>query len=126
MPNNCPFCPPSKERLLLERPLALAFLDGFPVSEGHTLVIARRHIAGLFDLLTEEREAVWSLVAEVRQILAEKYRVQSFNIGLNDGQPAGQTVGHAHVHVIPRRDGDVPDPRGGVRWIIPDRAKYWK
>ena len=80
---------------------AVAFADGYPVAAGHTLVVPRRHVASVFDLPAEEYAALWALVA------------------------AGQTVGHAHVHVIPRRAGDVGDPRGGVRWVLPERAAYW-
>jgi diadenosine tetraphosphate (Ap4A) HIT family hydrolase len=72
-----------------------------------------------------ERAAVWALVAEVRGLLAEEFGPDGFTIGLNDGPAAGQTVPHAHVHVIPRRSGDVPDPRGGVRWVVPHKAAYW-
>lgn len=105
---------------------ALAFIDCFPVSEGHTLVIPRRHVASLFDLSPEERRVVWQMVDDVRDFLNEQYKPDGFNIGLNDGPAAGQTIGHAHVHVIPRRLGDVPDPRGGVRWVVPERAPYWE
>jgi diadenosine tetraphosphate (Ap4A) HIT family hydrolase len=69
--------------------------------------------------------AVWRIVAEVRRLLVERYHPDGFNIGLNDGKAAGQTVMHAHVHVIPRRHGDVTEPRGGVRWVVPDKAAYW-
>jgi diadenosine tetraphosphate (Ap4A) HIT family hydrolase len=112
-------------RIRLESELALAILDGFPLAEGHTLVVPRRHVAGLFDLTDAERAAVWALVARVRELLATEMTPDGFNIGLNDGPAAGQTVMHAHVHVIPRRTGDVPDPRGGVRWVLPARAAYW-
>ena len=88
-------------------------------------MIPRTHLACLFELPIEEQFSVWTLVAEVRAELAAKHGVTAFNIGLNDGATAGQTIGHAHVHVIPRRHGDVPDPRGGMRWVIPDKARYW-
>ena len=103
----------------------LVLADGFPVSPGHALVVPRRHVAGLFDLDADEQAAVWSMVAEVRAELAQGLTPDGFNIGLNDGRAAGQTVMHAHVHVIPRSHGDVADPRGGVRWVVPGKAAYW-
>jgi diadenosine tetraphosphate (Ap4A) HIT family hydrolase len=123
--NECPFCHLEKDRIRWESEYALAFPDGFPVSEGHTLVIPKRHVPSLFDLPEEEQAAVWSLVSQVRASLLAELRPDGFNVGLNDGVAAGQTVMHAHVHVIPRRDRDVADPRGGVRWIIPTKAAYW-
>lgn len=122
---DCPFCRLEKNRIRLESEFAVAFLDGFPVTQGHTLVIPKRHVASLFDLNEKEQAEIWKLVAEVRAMLATELHPDGFNIGLNDGTSAGQTVMHAHVHVIPRRHGDVADPRGGVRWIIPDKAAYW-
>lgn len=123
--HDCPFCRLEKNRIRLESEFAVAFLDGFPVTTGHTLVIPRRHVASLFELTEKEQAEVWKLVAEVRSMLVAEFHPDGFNIGLNDGTAAGQTVMHAHVHVIPRRHGDVADPRGGVRWIIPDKAAYW-
>lgn len=84
-----------------------------------------RHIASVFDLSENEQAALWVLVAKVRAAVHERLQPDGFNIGINDGTAAGQTIGHAHIHVIPRRNGDVPDPRGGIRWIIPDKAPYW-
>jgi diadenosine tetraphosphate (Ap4A) HIT family hydrolase len=94
------------------------FTDGFPVAPGHTLLIPRRYVASIFDLAPEERTAVWDLVAHIRGALAQALHPDGFNIGINDGTAAGQIVMHAHVHVIPRWTGDIPDPRGGVRWVI--------
>jgi diadenosine tetraphosphate (Ap4A) HIT family hydrolase len=111
---------------MFESARAIALLDGFPVSEGHTLVIPRRHVASVFDLTANEQLELWELVGRTRQLLIAKHGIAGFNIGVNDGTAAGQTVAHAHVHVIPRRSGDVSDPRGGVRWVIPERAAYWK
>jgi diadenosine tetraphosphate (Ap4A) HIT family hydrolase len=121
----CPFCVLPKERVLLETETTLAFFDGYPVTEGHALVIPKRHMASVFDLPSDELAALWTQVSVVRKLLAENYGPDAFNIGVNDGAAAGQTVPHAHIHVIPRRNGDVVDPRGGVRWIIPEKAKYW-
>lgn len=123
----CPFC----ERVAAGgaepgNAHAVAFPDGFPVSPGHTLVVPRRHCRGLFDLNADEYAAVWRLAREVRDTLDERFHPDGFNMGANDGAAAGQTVPHAHVHVIPRFGGDVADPRGGVRWVIPGRAAYWE
>ena len=123
--SNCPFCNHAPASLWLESSNALALWDGFPISEGHTLVVPRLHVASLFDLPAPDLAAVWEFVARVRAELTNRLGVAAFNIGLNDGCAAGQTVMHAHIHVVPRRDGDVPDPRGGVRWIIPEKADYW-
>ena len=122
---QCPFCHLEKPRILLENDFAAAFLDGFPVAEGHMLVVPKRHVASLFDLPEEEQAALWRLVALVRGKLMAELKPDGFNVGVNDGSAAGQTVMHAHVHVIPRRKGDVADPRGGVRWIMPSKARYW-
>ena len=121
----CPFCCLEESRILLESEFALAFLDAFPITQGHMLVVARRHVASLFDLPEEEQAAVWKLVALVRERMMTDRKPDGFNIGVNDGAAAGQTVMHAHVHVIPRRRGDVADPRGGVRWVVPGKAPYW-
>ena len=104
---------------------AVGFHDSFPLSEGHSLVVPRIHAPDLFDLSREARMALWALVEEVHQQLTEELKPDGFNIGVNIGEVAGQTVHHAHVHVIPRRAGDIPDPRGGVRWVIPEKAPYW-
>ena len=100
-------------------------MDGFPISPGHALIIPKRHIASLFDATREEREALFDLLEQVKTELQEKYNPDGFNIGINDGTAAGQTVMHLHIHLIPRYTGDQTDPRGGVRWIFPDKAAYW-
>src|SRR5687767_15160563 len=103
--HDCPFCRLEKTRIHLEREFAVALLDGFPITTGHTLVIPKRHVATLFDLPDEELAAVWMLVALVRAKLVAELKPDGFNIGINDGLAAGQTVMHAHVHIIPRRKG---------------------
>ena len=122
---HCPFCSPDASRVRLENEIAVAVLDNFPIAEGHTLVVPKRHIASLFDLADDEQAALWRLVALVRAALLDGLKPDGFNVGVNDGVAAGQTVMHAHIHVIPRRSGDVPDPRGGVRWVVPAKAAYW-
>jgi diadenosine tetraphosphate (Ap4A) HIT family hydrolase len=109
----------------LANPHALAIYDGFPVSPGHSLIIPKRHVASFFELSREEQESMLDLLAEMREKLLFERNPDGFNIGINDGAAAGQTVMHLHIHLIPRYAGDQPDPRGGVRWIFPDKADYW-
>ena len=124
--NTCPFCTLDPTRIIAANNHALAIMDGFPISLGHALIIPKRHIASLFEATRDEREALFDLVEQVRADLLEKYSPDGFNIGINDGAAAGQTVMHLHIHLIPRFAGDQPDPRCGVRWIFPDKAAYWK
>jgi diadenosine tetraphosphate (Ap4A) HIT family hydrolase len=90
------------------------------------LVIPRRHVTSWFDATAEERAEMMALMDRARDIVRGLHLAAGFNIGVNDGLAAGQTVPHLHLHLIPRYPGDVPDPRGGVRWVLPDRAVYWK
>ena len=122
---GCPFCDALEDSVIAESRHAVAVLDGYPVSEGHTLVIPKAHSRSLFAASPEVQADVWRLVAMVRDELQSRLNPDGFNVGLNDGRAAGQTVEHAHVHVIPRFDGDVADPRGGVRHVLPHRAAYW-
>lgn len=126
LPETSPFAPLAADRIVFENEHVVAFRDGFPVSPGHTLVVAKQVSASLFQLAPELQSSVWEAVAEVREQLRCEFSPDGFNIGLNDGTSAGQTIAHAHVHIIPRYTGDRPDPRGGVRWIFPDKAKYWE
>jgi diadenosine tetraphosphate (Ap4A) HIT family hydrolase len=111
--------------LVAENALAAAFFDAFPVSPGHCLAVPRRHESSFLALSPEEQAAVWALVAPVRDRIESDRTPDGYNLGVNIGEAAGQTIGHAHLHVIPRYRGDMPDPRGGIRWIIPARARYW-
>jgi diadenosine tetraphosphate (Ap4A) HIT family hydrolase len=122
----CPFCSLDPGRMWIENEHTIAIPDAYPLTDGHMLVVPRKHVASIYELNGEEQAAVWALVAEVRDRLLTGLKPDAFNIGVNDGMAAGQTVEHAHVHVIPRRKGDVPDPRGGIRWIIDDKANYWR
>jgi diadenosine tetraphosphate (Ap4A) HIT family hydrolase len=121
----CPFCALLAERILLANRHGIVIRDGFPVSPGHTLVIPRRHTGSFFDLDADERDALLALLDEAKRRLDRELNPDAFNIGINDGAAAGQTVQHLHIHLIPRYEGDRPDPRGGVRWVIPDKADYW-
>lgn len=122
---QCPFCTINPARTIGANDYAMAFFDGFPISPGHTLIIPKRHIATLFETTAEEREALFDLLAEMRKSLMMDQKPDGFNIGINEGADAGQTVMHLHIHLIPRYTGDIPDPRGGIRWIFPDKAAYW-
>ena len=122
---GCIFCKLGAGRIIAENELCIAIKDAFPVTEHHTLVIPKRHVADYFDLHQPERNAIEAMLHEQRQsILDEDNTVTGFNIGINAGASAGQTVYHVHVHLIPRRDGDVADPRGGVRGVIPSKQRY--
>lgn len=121
----CPFCRLPRERILHEADTALALHDGYPVSPGHTLVIPRRHVASFFEITDAECADLMSLLAAARDDIDRQFRPAGYNIGINDGAAAGQTVQHLHIHLIPRYEGDRDDPRGGVRWVLPDKAAYW-
>jgi len=123
---NCPFCAIPRDQVLIEHPLALAKRDGYPVSKGHTLIIPRRHVASFFETTEEERRAMLKLLDEMKAMLDREHKPDGYNIGINNGAAAGQTVMHLHLHLIPRYAGDTADARGGVRWIFPDKAAYWK
>lgn len=122
---SCPFCALPVNALVLETPLVIAFRDRYPVSPGHTLVITRRHAATYFDTTPEERAALWGAVERVKnELSALDPKPDGFNVGFNAGEAAGQTVMHVHIHVIPRYRGDMADPRGGVRHVIPSKGNY--
>ena len=110
---------------LAQNRLAFAIYDAFPVSPGHSLIIPRRHVSTVFDLDAEEYAACFALVRDLRDLLGLRHRTRDFNLGVNCGETAGQTIPHAHIHLIPRYPGDVSDPRGGVRHIIPGKGQYW-
>jgi diadenosine tetraphosphate (Ap4A) HIT family hydrolase len=121
----CPFCKLPNNKKQDSNAHGWAVRDMFPVSPGHTLVVPHRHVASFFDLTTPERDGLMALVERAKAVLDEELHPDGYNIGINDGAVAGQTVPHVHIHLIPRFSGDVPDPRGGVRWVLPDKAKYW-
>lgn len=123
----CPFC----DRIAVGNVIdgndsATALLDGYPLNPGHCLVVPRRHVADFFDLSQPEQADIWRLVAELKARLDRERAPAGYNVGVNVGAAAGQTVWHAHVHLIPRHAGDVEDPRGGVRWVVPAKAPYWR
>ena len=121
----CAFCSIRPEKILGENEHAVWILDSNPVSEGHSLAIPKRHVESFFDATPAEREALLSLLDSARDHVCRTHSPSGYNIGINEGSAAGQTVSHLHVHLIPRFPGDTDDPRGGVRWVIPNRADYW-
>jgi diadenosine tetraphosphate (Ap4A) HIT family hydrolase len=123
-PNDCPFCRLPAERILKCTARALAVADAFPVSAGHTLVIPRRHVTSFFELTEDEVAAVHQLLRRMKDRLDETLKPGGYTIGINVGAVAGQTVAHVHVHLIPRYAGDVADPVGGVRNILPGMGRY--
>ena len=124
--NPCPFCQVPPERIVAQNEHAFVIRDAFPVSPGHTLIIPRRHVASFFETTQEEKIALLALLDEAKHILEYEQKPDSYNIGINDGAAAGQTVPHLHIHLIPRYEGDVDDSRGGVRWVVPEKARYWE
>lgn len=124
---ECVFCERiSLGDMVLQTDFAVAFLDKFPVSPGHMLILPRRHETDFFRLPEEEQKEIWGLIDLTRKHLEKKYSPDGYNIGINAGKAAGQTVAHAHLHIIPRYLGDVDDPRGGIRWVLPLQAPYWE
>lgn len=125
-PESCPFCQPTLGSIFFETTLVQGLWDGFPVSAGHALIVPRRHIARWSEATEAERQELTAAIEEVQRIIQAQRHPAGFNVGFNDGPAAGQTVRHLHIHVIPRYEGDVPDPRGGIRLVIPDKARYWE
>ena len=123
---NCPFCADGlKSRILEERVTVIAIRDAYPVSRYHTLIMPRRHTPDFFTMTNQERRDTEELLFQMKnKILEEDPSVSGFNIGVNCGASAGQTIMHAHIHLIPRRDGDTPLPRGGIRGVIPEKMAY--
>ncbi len=121
---ECLFCNLARERIVASNSLAFAIRDGYPISPGHTLVIPNRHVGSYFDLSPQEHDALFEIVRDQKRVLDLDFSPHAYNIGINYGPAAGQTVSHLHVHLIPRYQGDVADPRGGVRWVLPAKARY--
>lgn len=126
MSKPCLFCTVPPHEILIDGPIAMARIDNHPVSPGHTLIIPKRHVASFFETTEEERIVMCRLLDEAKAILDDRHKPDGYNIGINGGPAAGQTVMHLHIHLIPRYAGDKPDPRGGVRWVLPERAAYWQ
>ncbi|HVO12041.1 MAG TPA: HIT family protein [Vicinamibacteria bacterium] len=125
-PAACPFCFPAADRIAIEDRLTRALWDAFPASPGHLLIVPRRHVATWFEASEDEKLALVRTLDEATAVVEERHHPAGYNIGVNVGRAAGQTVFHLHVHLIPRYRGDVDDPRGGVRHVIPGRGNYLK
>lgn len=122
--NNCPFCN-LNTKIIKETETMLSFYDQYPVTEGHVLIIPKRHISDYFSMSNKEKTELDQLINDLKKHLEVKYKnITGFNIGMNCGESAGQTIFHAHIHLIPRRDGDTKNPRGGVRGVIPEKMSY--
>lgn len=122
---GCPFCKADHTRIIAENALCYAVEDSFPVTPHHTLIIPKRHVSGFFDLYQPELNAIHALLAQLKQRIENSDNmVRGFNVGVNSGEAAGQTIFHCHVHLIPRRKGDIDNPRGGVRGVIPEKQNY--
>jgi diadenosine tetraphosphate (Ap4A) HIT family hydrolase len=121
---KCPFCNPFADEVIAKNELCYARWDRFPVSKGHLLVIPIRHITDYFSLTEEEKQALFALIDECKEVIEENFRPAGYNIGFNVGEAAGQTVMHCHCHVIPRYSGDTENPRGGIRGVIPNKKEY--
>lgn len=122
---QCPFCTIEAARVRYDNGRMLVVRDGYPVSPGHSLIIPKRHITSWFELSEEEFAPLHDAIRWAREDVAAEFRPDGYNLGVNDGAAAGQTVMHLHVHLIPRYEGDSDDPRGGIRWVRPDKARYW-
>ena len=123
--SDCPFCNPDKDReIILESASVFAIYDKFPVSNGHVLIIPKKHVSNYFELSFKEQSACWFVLNAVQKIIQEKFNPDGFNVGININETAGQTVPHVHIHLIPRYNGDVEIPRGGVRGVIPSKKEY--
>ena len=125
MEEDCPFCNIGEHvEVLFKADTAMAILDSFPISPGHALVIPKRHVADYFELTFEEQNELWQLVNRCKVILQDRFHPDGFNIGINVGEMAGQSIFHVHIHLIPRYKGDMKNPKGGVRHIIPGKGYY--
>ena len=121
---DCVFCNIPKESILFETSDCIAMFDAYPVSKGHTLLISKKHYKTYFDLPEILRPSMDYWLRHIKDILDEKYRPDGYNVGFNCGESAGQTIDHFHIHIIPRYKGDVENPRGGVRGVIPSKQNY--
>lgn len=121
---DCIFCNIEKDRIVIENETAFAIYDGFPVNEGHMLIFPKKHFKDYFEVDQQTRDELWKLVDECKKIVDKKFKPDGYNIGINCGEAAGQTVMHLHIHLIPRYKGDIDNPRGGVRGVIPKKRIY--
>jgi diadenosine tetraphosphate (Ap4A) HIT family hydrolase len=121
---SCLFCEIPDSEIIINHDLCFARWDKFPVSPGHMLVIPRRHYETMFEATAEEFQAIWEVIGQAKGVIELEHQPDGYNIGVNDGQAAGQSVFHVHIHVIPRYEGDVVNPLGGVRGVLPFKRKW--
>ena len=121
---DCKFCNIERKHIVIESEFSIAIYDMYPVNNGHFLVVPIRHISDYFELNSDEKNDIWNLVDKAKLFLEKEYKPDGFNIGINIGETAGQTIFHCHIHVIPRYKNDVDFPEGGVRGVIPSKQKY--
>ncbi|SRR6056297_1924313 len=121
---SCPFCNINEDKIIAKNKFSYAIYDKYPVNKGHILIISKEHIRDYFDASTEVREAIFDLMEDCKSLLDNKYNPDGYNIGFNCGKEAGQTIMHFHLHLIPRYEGDIEDPTGGVRGVIPEKRVY--
>lgn len=124
--NSCPFCNLPHDRIVHVSENAIVVRDAYPISPGHSLIIPKEHYPDFFNTPCSIREELFQLVDVSKSQLDDEFDPNGYNIGINIGETAGQTIAHLHIHLIPRYLGDVHEPRGGVRWILPSKAEYWK
>ena len=122
---HCLFCD-FQSNSIFENEFIIVIFDAYPVSPGHSLIITKRHVQSFFQISDIELLNLRLGINEAKCRLDNQFRPNGYNIGINDGEVAGQIVKHLHIHLIPRYKGDSPDPRGGIRWVFPDKAKYWE
>ena len=121
---TCPFCKVNPEDIVIQNEYWYSRLDKYPVTNGHLLIIPHRHIPSYFDTTEEEKQFLLRIIDDCKQYLDSQFHPDGYNIGINIGEAAGQTVMHLHIHVIPRYKGDVENPKGGVRGVIPSKQRY--
>ena len=119
---SCPFC--LLNEFAIENEVAFGIFDKYPVNKGHLLIIPKRHVEQYFDLTSEERQAIDDLLFKGKELMDQQYQPDGYNVGINCGEAAGQTIFHVHVHLISRYKGDIDEPRGGVRGVIPEKRMY--
>ncbi|MEM7196646.1 MAG: HIT domain-containing protein [Pseudomonadota bacterium] len=121
---DCRFCRSKSDRVFIRGELGFAAWDRHPANPGHFLVIPYRHVASYFDITDDERDELWRIVSDGKDVAHAEYQPDGYNVGINVGHWAGQSIHHLHIHVIPRYQGDVENPKGGVRGVIPERKTY--
>lgn len=121
---ECIFCRVNANKLILEGEMGYACWDSYPVNQGHALIIPYRHFANYFDINSQEQHELWDLVKSTKKVIDEKFSPDGYNVGINVGDRAGQSIPHLHIHLIPRYQGDMENPKGGVRGVIPEKQKY--